>query len=237
MSLILLPEKIYERCDRVGWTTARNKELYFIQDWTSVNFPNWFNFCSSFIGKENIGYLEIGSYQGFSACWFLDVILRHPTNYAYLIEKVVVPELNDNIKKIDFKGELKIINDLSENVLKNINQQFDIIYIDGDHTTPATLNNGNLCWPLLKENGVMIFDDYLWTNNPDEMKRPKNGIDLFLKNIDKKYQLLHSGYQIIIKKEKALKNSVIQSDGNQYNRSFQENSFVCRYNMYKQGYI
>ncbi len=237
MSLAPLPiEIIYSRSDRYGWPTARNKQLYFCQDWTSAHFPIWRKYCFEFKDKENIGYLEIGSYQGFSACWFLDVILTHPSSYVTLIEPNIVLELNDNIKKIDYKGKINILNTLSENALKNIKEKFDIIYIDGDHTTPGTLRDANACWPLLKNNGIIIFDDYLWKENPDENKRPKNGVDMFLKNIEYKFELLHKDYQVIIKKKNIANSGVIDSNGNQPNRLLQENSFVCGFD-FKQRYI
>jgi len=74
--------------------------------------------------------------------------------------------------------------------LNGHNSSFDFIYIDGDHSTKAVLEDFTLSFPLLKPNGIMVFDDYNWTprhlrgkldkiqKNQLKQATPKPAIDL-----------------------------------------------------------
>jgi hypothetical protein len=44
--------------------------------------------------------------------------------------------------------------------LNQIKRQFDLIYIDGDHSAQGVLRDLVLSWPLLLKSGVMICEDY-----------------------------------------------------------------------------
>ena len=37
-----------------------------------------------------------------------------------------------------------------------------------------------MCFPLLKEGGLLIFDDYEWKGFPHPLRNPRMGIDAFL---------------------------------------------------------
>ena len=57
-----------------------------------------------------------------------------------------------------------------------------------------------LAWPLMARGGLVIFDDYLWTDMPDPLDLPKPGIDAFLSAIDGQYRIVLNDYQIAIVK-------------------------------------
>lgn len=58
-----------------------------------------------------------------------------------------------------------------------------------------------LSWYLLKDNGIMIWDDYGWgIHTNDEKQKPKIAIDAFLSAYRDHYQILSNGWQIFIKK-------------------------------------
>jgi hypothetical protein len=57
-----------------------------------------------------------------------------------------------------------------------------------------------LTWPMVRPDGIVIFDDYEWKMLPDEIDRPKLGIDGFLAVHAGQYRALHRGYQLIIEK-------------------------------------
>ena len=80
---------------------------------------------------------------------------------------------------------------------------FDVIYIDGDHHAQQVLEDAVLAFPLLKDGGIMIFDDYPWRPLGDFTKFdcPGFGIDSFLAMYEGKYNLLHKEYQVIIQKK------------------------------------
>lgn len=62
----------------------------------------------------------------------------------------------------------------------------DIIYIDGNHEPEFVLEDAVVSFRKLKNNGIMIFDDYGW-GGPDLTKR---GIDSFLNGYYKKIKIL-----------------------------------------------
>jgi predicted O-methyltransferase YrrM len=87
---------------------------------------------------------------------------------------------------------------LAELALKR--QRYDVCYVDGSHEAADVYSDAVLLWPLIARKGLVIFDDYLWTEMPDPLDRPKLGIDAFLKTIAGQYRLVHNDYQIAIVK-------------------------------------
>lgn len=56
-----------------------------------------------------------------------------------------------------------------------------------------------LAWRLLKQDGILLFDDYEWTGR-EGMERPKPAIDFFLSAFEGKYKLLVKQYQLALRK-------------------------------------
>lgn len=80
-------------------------------------------------------------------------------------------------------------------------QPFHFVYVDGDHYAASVMVDACLAFKLLCSGGVMVLDDYLWRDRswPDQ-KQPGRGIDAFLSAHVEEYDLLHRGYQVVIKK-------------------------------------
>jgi hypothetical protein len=58
-----------------------------------------------------------------------------------------------------------------------------------------------LSWPQLKNNGIMIVDDYGGGEDDAEVyELPKTGVNSFLISYKSRYEIMHVGYQIIIRK-------------------------------------
>ena len=51
-------------------------------------------------------------------------------------------------------------NEYGNSVIKRLGLMYDMIYIDGTHKYLATLNDAKLSLKCLKENGIIVFDDY-----------------------------------------------------------------------------
>ena len=66
---------------------------------------------------------------------------------------------NININVGDFKDTLQEVSH---------NQQFDLIYFDGNHTKEATLRYFNQCLTTAHNNSIFIFDDIHWTKDMEE---------------------------------------------------------------------
>lgn len=71
----------------------------------------------------------------------------------------------------------------------------DFCYIDGDHSPEQVYKDATNMVCKMKNNGIILFDDYLWEKNGIVTKK---GIDRFLEETDK-YELLLSKYQLAIR--------------------------------------
>jgi predicted O-methyltransferase YrrM len=77
---------------------------------------------------------------------------------------------------------------------------FDFIYIDGSHIARDVLIDACMSWPMLKNGGVMVFDDYMWAGSPLLLHRPKPAVDAFTSIFGQELLVLHNGYQVAIQK-------------------------------------
>eukprot|EP00977_Amphora_coffeiformis_P011958 scaffold2917_cov191-Amphora_coffeaeformis.AAC.51 len=134
------------------------------------------------LGNCPVKYLEIGSYTGLSAM----LMLQHPLKTSVtLVDPCTLP-------KTHFKGTVtqeqtirKNLNGLcrtgicggcspwelrvgySPEALPN-NETFDIVFIDGDHSTNGVWQDYMGTVDLLRPGGFMVFDDYLdWKYSPE----------------------------------------------------------------------
>jgi predicted O-methyltransferase YrrM len=80
-------------------------------------------------------------------------------------------------------------------------QKFDLVYLDGSHFADDVLTDGITAWRLLKQDGVLIFDDLLWCLYPRARANPAWAIKLFLKYHEGKYNILSVHAQIILQKK------------------------------------
>lgn len=192
--------------------------LEFTTDWFSNHIPLW-TWLLKLAGPCR-KYLEIGSFEGRSACWMLQHAMT-PDGSVYcidtwegspeIVERVSVKDSfelfkrNVNaIKKPD--QEIKIYRRKSVDALANLlmmgnESSFDLIYIDGSHAGADVLTDACMAWPLLRKGGVMIFDDYLFQINQPGMDHcPKFAIDAFTAVFKSKMQFVASGDQHVIQK-------------------------------------
>ena len=78
---------------------------------------------------------------------------------------------------------------------------YDFIYIDGSHIAKDVLTDACMAWPLLKPKGLMVFDDYLWGDPRDILHRPKPAIDAFCNLFAEEAEIVHVGYQLVVRKK------------------------------------
>ncbi len=176
--------------------------------------------------------LEIGSYEGASTCYLIEKLaLENPIEIhcidAWSIEmgeesdykhygsnidmSAVESRFRQNTKLAIEKSPKKVnltidkgfsdvqLSKLLSNGKKNY---FDFIYIDGSHLGPDVLCDAVLSFRLLKVNGVMAFDDYLWPSANKNLTRiPKMAIDSFVNLYSEKIAIFNAPlYQIYLKK-------------------------------------
>jgi predicted O-methyltransferase YrrM len=78
--------------------------------------------------------------------------------------------------------------------------EFDLIYIDADHRRDAVMVDTLLAWPLLRNGGIVIWDDYLFHPELSIGDRPQQAVDLFVASRQGEAVVLHQGYQVIAQK-------------------------------------
>jgi hypothetical protein len=182
----------------------------FTSDWFTQSIPNWTRILKDLKGKPRLTYLEIGTYEGRSFFWILDNILTDPSSKAIGIdtfdkifgrdsEKV----FRENMRRSGRSSHIRVIKGFSQEKLRGLDlNSVDLIYIDGDHKSKGVLEDAVLAWGLLKEGGIMIFDDYKLDYDLPMDMRPEFAFDVFQTLYHNEFQFLLKDYQVIIKKKK-----------------------------------
>ena len=187
----------------------------FSFDWTSWHFPNWIKLLAPYRGPA-LRVLEIGSWEGRSALFFLNYLPRARLTCIDTFEggkehqvgadpkgflRQVEQRFDANTKA--FTRRIEKIKARSADALAQLGlarRRFDLAYIDGSHLAIDVYSDAALTWPLMARGGLVIFDDYLWKEMPEPLDNPKPGIDAFLKTIDGQYRVALDDYQIGIVK-------------------------------------
>lgn len=172
--------------------------------------PVWEKALEGYRGKPDVQYLEIGMFEGRSAMWMLENILTHPTARLTGIDPFLDPYYNrldrskprtykdvfySNLKASGAADRARIIEGFSQIELRKLPlDSYDIIYIDGSHHSGDVLEDAVLSWRLLKEGGILIFDDYLL--HPGI----KGAIDAFYDLFAEHFEPVHVGWQAFLKK-------------------------------------
>lgn len=190
----------------------------FTSDWFSNNIPNWEYHLAGLKGKPNLNFLEIGSYEGRSTTWLLDNILTDPSSKIHCID-LFSGDLPDNDMKSDstlnmnyyqtfldnikpHKSKVNIYKGYSHQILRKFEEEeiLDFVYIDGAHTAYETLMDAVYVEPLVKIGGMIIFDDYPLKEEGGPENSPELGINCFCNTFIKQYEIIHVGWQVILKK-------------------------------------
>lgn len=177
----------------------------FTQHWT--HYDEFANHLKP--SNEEFHILEIGAFEGRSTVWFIENLLNNPNSSITCIDPWInyrqdSDSLNsynqqhtdwnfeeqstkqifiNNIIATNKSAQVKIREGLSSRILPELiveNKMYDLIFIDGNHTSPCVLFDAVVSWNLLKINGLMVFDDYMWEPHRKETLRPKLAIDGFL---------------------------------------------------------
>ncbi|MEG4006621.1 tetratricopeptide repeat protein [Microcoleus sp. Pol11C1] len=184
-----------------GWPECAAKDYQFTQDWFTHNIPIWQRHLQQFTGIADFQVVEIGSFQGMSACWLLDNILTHPTAKITCIDLYFQQHFKGNIVKTGAADRVIELEGYSQDLLINLaSEYYDVAYIDGCHKPTSALQDAILSWRLVKVGGLMIFDDYEFTFPDSPEQDTKIGIDVFLEMFGSQLEVVHKGYQLIVKK-------------------------------------
>jgi predicted O-methyltransferase YrrM len=174
----------------------------------STNAQVWSKYLKEFAGKPNIHALEIGSFEGRSALWFLANVLTHDASTITCIDLFgddIDATFDKNVKVSGLGHKLTKLKGDSKVVLRTLKNNFDFVYIDGSHVAKDVLVDAVLVWDLVKPGGMIIFDDYGLRRTPNDNQSaaliPQPAIDAFLKVFRHYIDVLHQDYQVIVRKK------------------------------------
>ena len=187
----------------------------FHSDWAAASFFQWSELLHP-LRDRPVRILEIGSWEGRSALFFLNFLPRstivcidpfagsaeHQTD-PYWIDLARKSEQQFDANLAEYENRVEKIVGSSADILPRLGtagRRFDFSYIDGSHMAADVYRDGVLCWSLLERGGIALFDDYEWSMMDNEEERPKLGIDMFLMAHTGQYRELHRAYQLAIEK-------------------------------------
>ncbi len=116
--------------------------------------------------------LEIGTYTGYSAL-----------SFAYALPeagKITTIEINDElekfirkyIRKAGMEDKIKLLIGNALEIIPNLNEEFDLIFIDGDKR--QYLDYYKAVFPKLKKGGYILADNVLWDGKVVEEVKPND---------------------------------------------------------------
>lgn len=183
-------------------------------DWFTPHISIWQSVLQPFRDKP-VKFLEIGSFEGRSTVWLLENILTHADSTITCVDpykeyedlqkqhidwEAVKNRFIENTKQWEQKVLLK--QEESTNFMRYCTENtYDFIYLDGCHTARQTMIDAILAHIILKPDGILIFDDYLWAGLAIANNVPKGSIDAFMTSFSGDYDLKSLGYQVILQKK------------------------------------
>lgn len=124
-----------------------------------------YDIINTYTQNTNITYVEIGCYAGGSAC----LVLQRPNTKVISIDLgYPIPEsvVHFNVNKLNkYNNSYSYLQGNSQTYemvdrLKTLTNEIDVLFIDGDHSYQAVINDFMLYEGLVKSGGYIVFDDY-----------------------------------------------------------------------------
>lgn len=180
----------------------------FTQNWfRAAKQKTWLRQLQYLQTVEAPQALEIGSYEGRSALWFL---ATYPKATITCIDPFVTAEIFgrflENTSGVRTQGRLALIQEHSIQALADliaVRKQFDFIYVDGCHEAAVVLYDATVAFHLLKLGSRMCFDDYSWSS-AKAIAGPKQAIDAFVSVYEPFLSVTYRGSQLWVRKEQEL---------------------------------
>lgn len=201
-----LPEVVVTPCDE-DVCGELSRDYVLSHEYYKDHVGVWQQVLAPYAGRPNLQYLEVGAYEGGSLLWMLEHILTDPTARATALDLFSDDHKGTYLHNIELSGQRARVTDVagySQITLRPLPlNHYDIIYIDGSHDRPDVLEDAVLCWRLLKEGGVMIFDDYRHLGRQGSENRlvsPKMAVDAFVQCFEDHCEVIHNGIQLIVRK-------------------------------------
>lgn len=194
----------------------------FTTDWFHWSPPVWEQLLPLLPDRKR--FLEVGAFEGRSTIWTVENMIvnggeihcidtwegseEHDAATMDGSEK----RFNKNIKKLNKvypKRKVHKYKSKSNEALGLLNSDkdmigsFDFVFIDGSHQAPDVMSDALMSWNLLKVDGLIVFDDYIWgAGEYNILHRPKFAIDIFTTLMDERVKVVAMGTQFVIQKMK-----------------------------------
>ena len=202
-----LPEaaaNFQKACEHRGWKQCVVNDYYFTSDIFSHRISMWTEQFKP-LKDRAIAVLQVGCYQGMSACWLLDELLSHPESKLTCIDRQLEPDFKENISKTGASAKVTLLEGEIHKLMANCtSESFDVINLQARcKLSQHAEKNALIAWDLLKPGGMIVFSGYGWRNPKDARQDPKAGIDRFLNSVKGQWQLVDLSaptLQLIIRK-------------------------------------
>ena len=184
------------------------KSINYNEKW----FCNNLNYLSvNFKDINNVkNILEIGSYEGRSAIFFLKNFYGSKITFVdtwcgsdehkSVNFKLIEENFDFNTSFYQSNKYLFKYKMTSNEFFKKNHKYFDLIFVDGDHSSDQVKVDLINSWNILKNGGYLILDDYMWWFYKDLKKNPSTPINNFINENISNISKLNIWYQVIIKK-------------------------------------
>ena len=188
----------------------------FTFDWVTQHTPAWERDLAHLTGRPDVRGLEIGCFEGRSACWFLDHVLTGPGSRLTCVDPFAIPmdsvvlrgferHFDHNVAASGAAGRVTKLIGSSQVVLRSLPPgQFDFVYVDGSHRVGDVLQDAVRAWTLLAAGGVVIFDDYGLVDDEAagglSARAPGRALDAFVGLLGAEGEILRRDWQLVLRR-------------------------------------
>jgi predicted O-methyltransferase YrrM len=184
-----------------------------------TGWTNWDKFLQPIADlKGPIKILEVGAYEGSATKWMLKYLATNPESRVYAIDTwegspeyvgtdfhEVEDTFRRRVKDTGREDQLVTLKMKSEDGLHHLldsigKETIHFAYIDASHEARDVLSDAILVWKLIKEDGIVIFDDYRWNDLEQEYFRPRLAIDSFIQSYAPELRVLTIDRQVFLQK-------------------------------------
>lgn len=137
-----------------------------------------------------------------STTWIADNLLTHPSATLTTIDPFALGterQFRQNLSLSVRRGQVRLIKRSSLHALAEMLggssiDEFDVAYVDGNHSASGALQDSVLAFSLLAHGGILIIDDY------SGFDTVRLAVDSFLKCNAEDLQVLYAGAQVVVRK-------------------------------------
>jgi predicted O-methyltransferase YrrM len=187
----------------------------FRSDMVSGNFALWEPILKELEGRS-VRILEIGSFEGMSACYFLwrltdahvtciDTFAGGPSFVALGADLAGLEAAFDrNVALVDRSRVQKLVGTSTEHLPRLLleGKTFDLVFIDGSDLALDVLVDAALSWQMLEPDGYLIFDNYVWRSplGEDPLFHPAPAVDAFIDLVGDHCEVSFQAQEVIVRR-------------------------------------